>query len=152
MSCLIPHLCWSTARNDRGRTGVVFRAPDGTFGARPPGLIWHVLTVLVFWFRVLLPGSRASFWSIRVRPLTIICFMAPSSKFLDPLPPTPRPPVQKHDAQHMILQHEGAHTDTSATTPHFVEIACSSTTTEHFGIKLGLQLLSSHHGNSLPRT
>ena len=38
------------------------------------------------------------------------CFHGPSSKFLDLLPPASLPPVQKRDAQHMFLQHKGAHT------------------------------------------
>ena len=35
----------------------------------------------------------------------------PSGNFLDLLPPASLPPVQKRDAQHMFLQHKGAHTD-----------------------------------------
>ena len=37
--------------------------------------------------------------------------MAPSSKFLDLLPPAPLPPMQKRDAQHNFLQHKRAHTE-----------------------------------------
>ena len=44
-------------------------------------------------------------------PWPSICFHGPSGKFLDLLPPAARPPVQKRDAQHMILQHRGSHTE-----------------------------------------
>ena len=42
-----------------------------------------------------MPGSRASSRSLRLRPWTTICFVAPSSKFLDLLPPAPLRPVQE---------------------------------------------------------
>ena len=59
---------------------------------RPPGLIQHVLTVRVFLVRVLLmSGFRDSCRSLRVRPWTSSCCMAPPSKFLDLLPSVPLP-------------------------------------------------------------
>ena len=66
----------------------------------------------IFGFRVLLmPGTRASSRSFRVCPWTSICFKAPSSKFLDLLPPAPLPAAQEREAQHKFLQHKGAHTE-----------------------------------------
>ena len=75
-------------------------------------LILHVLTVLVFWFWVLLmPKSQALSRSLRLCPWSSICFMAPSSKILGSAPPAPLPSVEKRDAQHKFLQHKGANTD-----------------------------------------
>ena len=80
--------------------------------ARPPGLIKHVLTVLLSGVGCLwCPTSRASFRSLKLCPWNSICFRGRSSKFLDLLPPTPLPPVQKRDAQHKFLQHKGGHSD-----------------------------------------
>ena len=63
---------------------------------RPPGLIQHVLTVLVFWSWVLLlpwlpPLSR----SLRLFPWASILLHGPLDSCLDLLPTAPLPPVQK---------------------------------------------------------
>ena len=60
------------------------------------------------WWR---PTSRASSRSLKLCPWPSICCHGPSSKFLDLLPPTSPPPVQKRDAQHMFLQHKRTHTE-----------------------------------------
>ena len=60
------------------------------------------------WWR---PTSRASSRSLELCPWPSICFHGPSCKFLDPLPLTSLPPVQKRDAQHMFLQHKRARTE-----------------------------------------
>ena len=44
-------------------------------------------------------------------PWPSICFHGLSGKFLDLLPPTSLPPVQKRDAQHMFSQHNRSHTE-----------------------------------------
>ena len=82
------------------------------FRERPPGLIQHVLTVLVFWSWVLLlhrlpPSSR----SLRLFRWASIWLDARLAICLDLLPAASLPPMQKRDAQHMFLQHRGAHTD-----------------------------------------
>ena len=83
---------------------------------RPPGL-QHVLTVLVFWSWVLLlprlpPWSR----SLRLFPWASILLYGLLDSCLDLLPAAP-PPVQKWDAQHMFLQHRGAHAEVKANLP-----------------------------------
>ena len=85
-----------------------------SFGERSPGLIQLVLTVLVFWFRVLLePRLPASSRSLRSCPRTSICSMAPSSKFLDLLPPAPPTTCAKHGTHSTsFLQQGDAHTHT----------------------------------------
>ena len=40
----------------------------------------------------------------QIVPQTSICFVAPSIKFLDLLPPAPQPPMQKRDARHTFVQ------------------------------------------------
>ena len=85
-----------------------FLAISQVCGLPAPGLIQHMLTVLGFRFRVLLmPGSRALSMILRVCRWTSICFVAPSSKFLDLLPPAPLPSVPKRDARHKLLQRKG---------------------------------------------
>ena len=79
---------------------------------RPPGLIQHVLTVLVFGSLVLLlprrpPLSR----SLRLFPWASILLHGPLDICLDLLPAAPLPPMQKRDTQHMLLQHRGAHAE-----------------------------------------
>ena len=62
------------------------------FRERPPGLFQHVLTVLVFWFQVLLmPGSQASSRSLGV--WTGTCFITPFEQTLGSAAPAPLPPV-----------------------------------------------------------
>ena len=61
---------------------------------RLPGLLQHMLTVLVFWSRVLLMPRLPS--AARSSP----------------------PPVQKRDAQHMFLQHRGSHAEYRKNTPN----------------------------------
>ena len=79
---------------------------------RPRGLIKHVLTVLVFWSWVLLlPRLPPSSRSLRLFPWASILLHGPLDICLDLLPAAPLPPVQKRDAQHMFLQHRGAHAD-----------------------------------------
>ena len=78
----------------------------------PPGLLQHVLTVLIFWSWVLLlprlpPWSR----SLRLFACASILLYGPLDICLDLLPSAPIPPVQKRDAQHMFSQHRGAHAD-----------------------------------------
>ena len=82
------------------------------FRERPPGLIQHVLTVLVFWSSVLLcpllpPSSR----SLRLFPWSSILLYGPLGNCLDLLPAAPHPHVQKRAAQHTFLQHRGAHAE-----------------------------------------
>ena len=50
---------------------------------------------------------QASSRSLRLCPWTSICLMAPSSTILGSAPPALQPPVEKRDAQHKFLQHEG---------------------------------------------
>ena len=76
---------------------------------RPPGLILHVLTVLVLgsWVLLLsqlLPSSR----SLRLFPRPSVLLHGPLDICLDLLAAAPLPPVQRQDAQHMFLQHRGA--------------------------------------------
>ena len=76
---------------------------------RPPGLIEHVLTVLVFLSWVLLqPRLPPSSRSLRLFPCASILLHAPLDICLDLLPAAPLPPVQKQDAQHKFLQQRGA--------------------------------------------
>ena len=83
---------------------------------RPPGLIQHVLTVLVFWSWVLLrPRLLPSPRSLKLFPWPSILLHGPLDICLDLLPAAPRPPMQKRDAQHMFLQHRGSRTDLSGT-------------------------------------
>ena len=58
-------------------------------------------------------GSRPLSRSLRVCPWTSICFMTPSSKFLDLLPPPPLPPAQKKTGRsaQVFATHWGAHTE-----------------------------------------
>ena len=79
---------------------------------RPPVLIQHVLIVLVFasWV-LLLPRLPPSFRSIRLFPWASILLHGPLDIWLDLLPAAPLPPVQNQDAQHMFLQHRGAHAE-----------------------------------------
>ena len=79
---------------------------------RPPGLNQHVLTVLVFqtWV-LLLPRLPPSSRSLRLFPWASILLNEPSDICLDLLPAAPLPPVQKRHAQHMFLQHRGAHAE-----------------------------------------
>ena len=74
---------------------------------RPPELIQHVLTVLVFWSWVLL-RPRLPPRSLKLFPWPSILLHGPLDICLDLLPAAPRPPMQKRDAQHMFLQHRGA--------------------------------------------
>ena len=75
----------------------------------PPGLLQHVLTVLVFWSWVLLlprlpPWSR----SLRLFPWpSILRFMGPWTFAWICCPQLPPPSMRKRDAQHMLLQHRG---------------------------------------------
>ena len=76
---------------------------------RPPGLIQHVLTVLVFWSWVLLrPRLSPSPRSLKLFHWSSALPHGPLDICLDLLPAAPRPPMQKRDAQHMFLQHRGA--------------------------------------------
>ena len=76
---------------------------------RPPGLLQHVLTVLVFWSWVLLrPRLPPSPRSLKLFPWPSILLHGPLDICLDLLPAAPRPPMQKRDAQHMFLRHRGA--------------------------------------------
>ena len=95
----------------RGRTDSNHFEPIGldlNFRARPPGLIQHVLTVLVFcsWV-LLLPRLPPSSRSLRLFPWASILLHGPLGICLDLLPAAPLPPVQKQDAQYMLLQHRG---------------------------------------------
>ena len=79
---------------------------------RPPRLIQHVLTVLVFWSLVLLqPRLPPSSRSLRLVLYPSILLHGPLDVCLDLLPAAPLPPVQKRDAQHKFLQHRGARAD-----------------------------------------
>ena len=49
----------------------------------------------------------------QIVPLASILLHEPLDICLDLLPAAPLPPVQKRDAQHMFLQHRGAHTELS---------------------------------------
>ena len=82
------------------------------FRARPPGLLQHVLTVLVFlsWV-LLLPRPPVSSRSPRLCPCASILLHGPLDICLDLLPAAPSPPVQERNAQHMFLQHGGAHAE-----------------------------------------
>ena len=95
-----------------------FRAPQPcrkTVRERPPGLLQHVLIVLVFWSCVLpltqLPPSsqslRLCLWAsiLLCGPVNIAWICCARS--------SPTTPVQKQDAQHMLLQHRGAHAETA---------------------------------------
>ena len=106
--CGIPCLCLTSKEKK-------IRAHTPTIRERPPGLLQHVLTVLVFWSWVLpltrlAPSSR----SLRLCLWASILLYGPVDIAWDLLPAAPPPPVQKRDAQHMFLQHRGAHADTSA--------------------------------------
>ena len=70
---------------------------------KAPGLIQLGPTVLASWSRVLLAPAPRSVQELHNVSRTSICFMAPSSTFLELLPP--RPPVQKRNAQHKLLWH-----------------------------------------------
>ena len=78
--------------------------PDYVFSGKDP-LGWSIMCWLS-WFSGpgcwWCPTSRASSRSLKLCPWPSICFHGPSSKFLDLLPPTSLPPVQKRDAQHMF--------------------------------------------------
>ena len=79
-----------------------------TFMERTPGLIQHVLTVLVFWSWVLLmPRLPPSSRSLRLCPWASILLHGPLDICLDLLPAAPLPPVQKRDAQHMFFYSTG---------------------------------------------
>ena len=94
------------------------RVLPAIFRERPPGLIQHVLTVLVFWSWVLLlPRLQPSSQSLRLFP------WASMDICLDLLPAASRPPVQKRDAQHMFLQHRGGTRRHFA--GHFSSVFCS---------------------------
>ena len=68
---------------------------------RPPGLIQHVLTVLVFWCWVLLqPQLPPSSRSLRLFLCASILLHGPLDIFLNLLPATPLPPVQEGGAHH----------------------------------------------------
>ena len=83
---------------------------------RPPGLIQHVLTVLVFGSWVLPPPRLPpSSRSLRLCPWANILLHGRLDICSDLLPAAPPPPVQKQDAQHMFLQHRGG-TRTRSTT------------------------------------
>ena len=71
-----------------------------------------MLTVLVFgsWV-LLLPWLPPSSRSLRLFPWASILLHGPLDICLDLLPAAPLPPVQKPDAQHMFLQHRGAHAE-----------------------------------------
>ena len=85
------------------RTHVFFLILQG----RTPGLIQHMLTVLVFWSWVLLqPRLPTSSRSLGLFPALAFCFMGPWT-CLDLLPTAPLPPVQKHDAQHKFYSTRG---------------------------------------------
>ena len=89
-----------------GKTGTIWQL---NIRERPPGLIQHVLTVLVFWSWVLLrPWLPPSPRSFKLFPCPSILLHWPLDICLDLLPAAPRPPMQKRDAQHMLLQHRGA--------------------------------------------
>ena len=82
------------------------------FRERPPGLIQHVLTVLVFGSWVLPPPRLPPLSrSLRLCPWASILLHGPLDICSDLLPAAPPPPVQKRDAQHMFLQHRGAHAE-----------------------------------------
>ena len=69
---------------------------------RLPGLIQLVLTVLVFWSRMLLvPRLPTSFGSLTV-PLNQRLLHGPLVICLDLLPTAPLPPIQKRDVQHTL--------------------------------------------------
>ena len=77
-------------------------------GERTPGLIQHVLTVLVFLSWVLfLPRPPPSSRSLRLCPRASILLHGPLDSCLDLLSAAPPPPVQQRDAQHKFLQHRG---------------------------------------------
>ena len=80
-----------------------------TFRERPPGLILHVLTVLVFgsWVLLLL-RPPASSQSLRLFPRASILLHGPLDIGLHLLPAAPPPPGQKQDTQHVFFQHRGA--------------------------------------------
>ena len=79
----------------------------------PPVLLHHVLTVLVFWSWVLLlPRLPPWSQSLRLFPWANILLLWALGHCLDLLPAAPPPPAQKRDAQHMFLQHRGAHAET----------------------------------------
>ena len=81
---------------------------------KTPGLIRHVLTVVVFLLWVLLlPRPPPSSWSLRLCDWASILLHGPLDVCLDLLPAAPPPPVQKRDAQHMFLQHRGARAEFS---------------------------------------
>ena len=72
----------------------------------------HVLIVLVFWSWVLLlPRLPPSSRSLKLFPWASILLHGPLDICMDLLPAAPLPPMQKQDAQHMFLQHRGAHAD-----------------------------------------
>ena len=98
--------------NSRGKP--FFDSSNTTIKERPPGLIQHVLTVLVFlsWV-LLLPWPPPSSRSLRLCPWASPLLHGPLDICLDLLPAAPPPPVQKRDAQHKFLQHRGAHTETN---------------------------------------
>ena len=67
-----------------------------------------------FWSWVpLLPQLPPSSWSLRLFPCASILLHGPVDIYLDLLSAAPLPPVQKQDAQHMFLQHRGAHAEKS---------------------------------------
>ena len=114
------------------------------FRARPPGLLQHVLTVLVFWSWVLIwPRLPPSSRSLRWFPWASILLHGPLDICLDLLPAAPLPPVQKRDSQHKFLQHKGAHADMSflggSSLPVFVSpffLSCITVVTSVFGHSL----------------
>ena len=95
-----------------------------TWGRRfreiPPGLLQHVLTVLVFcsWV-LLLPRLPPSSRSLKLLPWASILFQGLLDVCLDLLPATPLPPMQKRDActAHAFTAH-GGHTPKDGSQEH----------------------------------
>ena len=118
----IPVLC--TLKRLLTRRGLEIRAstlrppltstiPKNQIRERPPWVdSQHVLTVLVFWSWVLLlPRLPPSSRSLRLFPWASILLQGSLDICLDLLHATPLPTVQKQDAQHIFLQHRGAHAE-----------------------------------------
>ena len=71
-----------------------------------------MLTVLVFWsWALLLPWLPPFVSEPQIVPLAQHLLYGPLDICLDLLPAAPPPSMQKRDAQHMLLQHRGARTD-----------------------------------------
>ena len=86
------------------------------FRERPPGLIQHVLTVLVFWSWVLLlPQLPPSSRSLALFPWASILLHGPLDICLDLLPATFLPPVQSTGCTTHVFTAQGAHADNCET-------------------------------------